>query len=77
MNLEKERELFEAYELSKKPEANPKLMFLRFESEDLGCDEQKYVGKYYNSFMQEKWELWQASASREGYKMVKDDTEGE
>lgn len=70
MNIDEQRRAFEKYELSKKPEGNPKLMFQRFEVEDLGTDEQSYVGKYYNSFMEEKWELWLASANREGYKLV-------
>lgn len=63
------REEFEKYEFSKKPEASKELMFQRFTSDDLGIDEQGYVGKYYNSFMQEKWELWQARVP-EGYKLV-------
>ena len=63
------REEFEKYEFSKKPEASKELMFQRFTSDDLGIDEQGYVGKYYNSFMQEKWELWQARVP-EGYVVV-------
>ena len=63
------REAFEKYEFSKKPEASKELMFQRFTSDDLGIDEQGYVGKYYNSFMQEKWELWQSRVP-EGYVVV-------
>ena len=70
MNLEKERELFERYEHSKKPCANRNRLFEVFTKDGLDVDEYHYIGRYVCSFMQEKWELWQASASREGYKMV-------
>lgn len=71
--MSKEREAFEEYELAKKPNANPRLIFQRFESEDLGEDEQSYTGRYYISDMQEKWELWQAAKAQavpEGFVLV-------
>ncbi|WP_238826363.1 hypothetical protein, partial [Acinetobacter baumannii] len=37
----------------------PASLFERFDSNDLGEDEQHYVGRYVDSYMQEKWELWQ------------------
>ena len=70
MNLEKERELFERYEHSKKPCANRNKLFEVFTKDGLDVDEYRYIGKYVCSFMQEKLELWQASANREGYKLV-------
>ncbi|EPL7520935.1 hypothetical protein QHY44_003883, partial [Acinetobacter baumannii] len=54
-----ERELFEEFELSKRPCAKPESLFERFDSNGLGESEQHYVGKYVDSYMQEKWELWQ------------------
>lgn len=70
MNLERERELFERYEHSKKPCANRNKLFEVFIEDGLDVDEYHYIGKYVCSFMQEKWELWLASASRDGYKLV-------
>lgn len=64
MNLDKEREEFESYEHSKKPCAYKDQLFARFEASDLDVDEHKYIGEYFNSAMQEKWELWQAAKAQ-------------
>ncbi|PSE43965.1 hypothetical protein C7G91_04835 [Acinetobacter nosocomialis] len=72
-DLNKEREAFELFELNKRPCATPASLFERFDSNDLGEDEQHYVGRYVDSYMQEKWELWQkakAQAVPEGYVLV-------
>ncbi|BAP65764.1 hypothetical protein J6I82_05050 [Acinetobacter baumannii] len=72
-DLNKERELFELFELNKRPCATPASLFERFDSNELGKDEKHYVGKYVDSYMQEKWELWQkakAQAVPEGYVVV-------
>ncbi|MDP7921944.1 hypothetical protein [Acinetobacter baumannii] len=72
-DLNKEREAFELFELNKRPCATPASLFERFDSNDLGEDEQHYVGRYVDSYMQEKWELWQkakAQAVPEGYVVV-------
>lgn len=70
MNIEQQRSNFETYELKKKPSANPKILFQRFEIEDLGSDERKYAGQYISHDMQEKWELWLAAQQQEGYVLV-------
>ncbi|EMI7999391.1 hypothetical protein PJT69_004017 [Acinetobacter baumannii] len=59
-----ERELFEEFELSKRPCAKPESLFERFDSNGLGESEQHYVGKYVDSYMQEKWELWQKAKAK-------------
>ena len=72
-DLNKEREAFELFELNKSPCATPASLFERFDSNDLGEDEQHYVGRYVDSYMQEKWELWQkakAQAVPEGYVLM-------
>ncbi|MCZ3342456.1 hypothetical protein NYZ80_00445 [Acinetobacter baumannii] len=72
-DLNKGREAFELFELNKRPCATPASLFERFDSNDLGEDEQHYVGRYVDSYMQEKWELWQkakAQAVPEGYVLV-------
>ncbi|MFW1760446.1 hypothetical protein [Acinetobacter calcoaceticus] len=58
-----ERSYFELYELSKRPCAKPESLFERFDSNGLGESEQHYVGKYVDSYMQEKWELWEKAKS--------------
>lgn len=70
MNLDKERKAFEDYEHSKKMDCDRAILFRRWEDYQLDDDEKHYVGKYIDSFMQEKYELWLASANREGYKLV-------
>ncbi|WP_228308294.1 hypothetical protein [Acinetobacter sp. BHS4] len=73
IDAEIERSNFELYELSKRPCAKPESLFERFDSNGLGESEQHYVGKYVDSYMQEKWELWKkakAQAVPEGYKLV-------
>ena len=70
MNIEQQRVNFEAYELNKRPSANPKILFQRFEIEDLGTNEGKYAGQYISYDMQEKWELWLAAQQQEGYVLV-------
>lgn len=59
IDAEIERSNFELYELSKRPCAKPESLFERFDSNGLGESEQHYVGKYVDSYMQEKWELWE------------------
>ncbi|ENZ6408083.1 hypothetical protein ACSRBF_11140 [Acinetobacter baumannii] len=63
-DLNKEREAFELFELNKRPCATPASLFERFDSNDLGEDEQHYVGRYVDSYMQEKWELWQKAKAQ-------------
>ncbi|BFM82812.1 hypothetical protein JUNP543_1130 [Acinetobacter baumannii] len=63
-DLNKERELFELFELNKRPYATPASLFERFDSNELGEDEKHYVGKYVDSYMQEKWELWQKAKAQ-------------
>jgi hypothetical protein len=63
IDMNKERNEFELYELAKRPCAAPKSLFERFDSNGLGESEQHYVGKYVDSFMQEKWELWLKKAN--------------
>lgn len=70
MNHDNERKAFEDYEHSKKMDCDRDILFRRWEGYQLDDDEKHYVGKYIDSFMQEKFELWQASPSREGYKLV-------
>ncbi len=64
-DLNKEREAFELFELNKRPCATPASLFERFDSNDLGEDEQHYVGRYVDSYMQEKRELWQKAKAQE------------
>lgn len=59
-----ERSNFETYELSKRPCAKRESIFERFDSNGLGESEQHYVGKYVDSYMQEKWELWEKAKSQ-------------
>ncbi|MCK0923704.1 hypothetical protein BFR80_006360 [Acinetobacter pittii] len=59
-----ERSNFELYELSKRPCAKRESLFERFDSNGLGESEQHYVGKYVDSYMQEKWELWERAKSQ-------------
>ncbi|MGX4757142.1 hypothetical protein [Acinetobacter baumannii] len=59
IDAEIERSNFELYELSKRPCAKRESIFERFDSNGLGESEQHYVGKYVDSYMQEKWELWE------------------
>ncbi|EPP3506133.1 hypothetical protein ACUN5M_000311 [Acinetobacter baumannii] len=63
-DLNKEREAFELFELNKRPCATPASLFERFDSNELGEDEKHYVGKYVDSYMQEKWELWQKAKAQ-------------
>ncbi|WP_407491275.1 hypothetical protein [Acinetobacter baumannii] len=63
-DLNKERDAFELFELNKRPCATPASLFERFDSNDLGEDEQHYVGRYVDSYMQEKWELWQKAKAQ-------------
>lgn len=70
MSIEQQRVNFETYELNKRSSASPKILFQRFEIEDLGVDEGKYVGQYISYDMQEKWELWLAAQQQEGYVLV-------
>ncbi|MBF9261598.1 hypothetical protein I0P11_10705 [Acinetobacter baumannii] len=63
IDAEIERSNFELYELSKRPCAKPESLFERFDSNGLGESEQHYVGKYVDSYMQEKWELWEKAKS--------------
>ncbi|MDA3552203.1 hypothetical protein MKL37_17795 [Acinetobacter sp. AOR11_HL] len=63
-DLNKGREAFELFELNKRPCATPASLFERFDSNDLGEDEQHYVGRYVDSYMQEKWELWQKAKAQ-------------
>ncbi|AYY88387.1 hypothetical protein [Acinetobacter baumannii] len=63
-DLNKEREAFELFELNKRPCVTPASLFERFDSNDLGEDEQHYVGRYVDSYMQEKWELWQKAKAK-------------
>lgn len=72
-DLNKERSEFEAYEHSKKPCAVKEKLFEVFTKDGLDEDEYLYIGKYVDSFMQEKWELWQkakAQAVPEGYVLM-------
>ncbi len=64
IDAEIERSNFELYELSKRPCAKPESTFERFDSNGLGESEQHYVGKYVDSYMQEKWELWEKAKSQ-------------
>lgn len=70
MILDNEGKAFEDYEHSKKMDCDRAILFRRWEDYQLDDDEKHYVGKYIDSFMQEKSELWLASANREGYKLV-------
>jgi len=64
-NLHKERMLFEHFEHSKKPNAKKSVLFAVFTKDDLDEDEiPSYLGKYIDSFMQEKWELWQKAKAQ-------------
>ncbi|MDN8252013.1 hypothetical protein QZK23_19060, partial [Acinetobacter baumannii] len=56
---------FELFELNKRPCATPASLFERFDSNDLGEDEQHYVGRYVDRYMQEKRELWQKAKAQE------------
>lgn len=71
IDMNNERNRFEQYELTKRPCSKPASLFERFDSNGLGESEQHYVGKYVDSFMQEKWELWlekaKAHTMPEGY----------
>ncbi|HHP4490374.1 hypothetical protein AB0T70_05770 [Acinetobacter baumannii] len=72
-DLNKLRSEFEAYEHSKKPCAIKERLFKVFTKDELDEDEHAYIGKYVDSFMQEKWELWQkakAQAVPEGYVLL-------
>ncbi|MDC5292347.1 hypothetical protein [Acinetobacter baumannii] len=64
IDAEIERSNFELYELSKRPCAKRESLFERFDSNGLGESEQHYVGKYVDSYMQEKWELWEKAKSQ-------------
>lgn len=64
IDAEIERSNFELYELSKRPCAKPESLFERFDSNGLGESEQHYVGKYVDSYMQEKWELWEKAKAQ-------------
>ncbi|WFQ22475.1 hypothetical protein [Acinetobacter baumannii] len=73
IDAEIERSNFELYELSKRPCAKRESIFERFDSNGLGESEQHYVGKYVDSYMQEKWELWEKAKSQtipEGYVLI-------
>ena len=75
-DLNKLRSEFEAYEHSKKPCAIRERLFEVFTKDGLDEDEYSYIGKYVDSFMQEKWELWQKAKAQEvpeGYALVSKD----
>ncbi|HFF9852128.1 hypothetical protein ABUP55_07555 [Acinetobacter baumannii] len=63
-DLNKLRSEFEAYEHSKKPCAIKASLFEVFTKDGLDEDEYSYIGKYVDSFMQEKWELWQKAQAQ-------------
>ncbi|EHU1273181.1 TPA: hypothetical protein OXO77_002773 [Acinetobacter baumannii] len=63
-DAEIERSNFELFELSKRPCAKRESLFERFDSNGLGESEQHYVGKYVDSYMQEKWELWEKAKAQ-------------
>ncbi|MFY0040285.1 hypothetical protein ABTP83_08350 [Acinetobacter baumannii] len=63
-DLNKLRSEFEAYEHSKKPCAVKEKLFEVFTKDGLDEDEYLYIGKYVDSFMQEKWELWQKAKAQ-------------
>ncbi|RKQ59896.1 hypothetical protein [Acinetobacter phage vB_ApiM_IME-Ap7] len=63
-DLNKLRSEFEAYEHSKKPCAIKASLFEVFTKDSLDEDEYSYIGRYVDSFMQEKWELWQKAKAQ-------------
>ncbi|EOF7535025.1 hypothetical protein ACK2JT_000277 [Acinetobacter baumannii] len=63
-DLNKLRSEFEAYEHSKKPCAIRERLFEVFTKDGLDEDEYSYIGKYVDSFMQEKWDLWQKAKAQ-------------
>ena len=73
MTKDIEREAFEDYEISKNPKCSREILFETWKDEYLDCEEKHYVGKYTDSFMQEKWQLWQAAKAQavpEGFVVV-------
>ena len=58
IDLEKEREAFEIYELSKYPKANKEILFARFKESDLGEDEKDFEGLYINEQIDERFTSW-------------------
>ena len=63
-DLNKLKSEFEAYEHLKKPCAVKEKLFEVFTKDGLDEDEYSYIGKYVDSFMQEKWELWQKAKAQ-------------
>ena len=70
MTKDIEREAFEAYELTKNPKCSRETLFKTWQDGDLEGEEKYYVGKYFDSFMQEKWELWVEAKKLEGCVVV-------
>lgn len=69
MTKDIERDAFEDYEISKNPKCSREILFETWKDEYLDCEEKHYVGKYTDSFMQEKWQLWQAAKAHEAEKL--------